>query len=384
VLRCPTLPCAGRTAGVNLEVDYFVTSVTLLAWVGPGGCCSPRYRVTLETRVRSSAVCWMTWRLISAMPYTRAKAKGCPWNNSHGVTQRYNTCALAAKGGHLAVLVWARAHGCPWRAECICAWAANSGHLAVLRWAREHGGCAWDARTCGGAAAGGHLAVLQWARAHGCPWDTATCAAAAAGGHLETLRWAREHDCPWDGLTCARAAAGEHQEVLQWALAHGCQWDGSTYADMLAAQVVAAAAARAVKTLLFLLSIVASNLVALAVEAFDTWHTSSHSGIHFLLILLVRPLVFVLLHTITFYVVFVRLFSFWIILFASWQIPTFMALAPRQRYLLHLGLFSIDVLLGFVVVAFQMFRRVSIIALLHCLFAMFTPLLAAGVRALLR
>ena len=36
----------------------------------------------------------------------------------------------------------------------------------MLRWAREHG-CEWDEQTCALAAEGGHLDVLQWARAHG-------------------------------------------------------------------------------------------------------------------------------------------------------------------------------------------------------------------------
>ena len=45
---------------------------------------------------------------------------------------------------------------------------------------------------------GGHLEVLKWARANGCPWDEGTCAYAAEGGHLEVLKWARENGCPWD------------------------------------------------------------------------------------------------------------------------------------------------------------------------------------------
>ena len=42
----------------------------------------------------------------------------------------------------------------------------------------------------------GHLEVLKWARAHGCPWDESTCAKAAMNGHLEVLQWARAHGCP--------------------------------------------------------------------------------------------------------------------------------------------------------------------------------------------
>jgi hypothetical protein len=107
VLRCPALPCAGRTAGVRLEVDSFIASVQLLAW---------------------------------------ARANGCPWSNSLARAALRNPCALAAFGGHLVVLRWARErHWCP---------------------------CPWDESTCAAAAAGGHLdAVLQWVRDHGCPWN---------------------------------------------------------------------------------------------------------------------------------------------------------------------------------------------------------------------
>ena len=131
------------------------------------------------------------------------------------------------------------------------------------------------------AAGGGHLEVLKWARANGCPWDEATCAWAAKYGHLEVLKWARENGCPWDEWTCAnaarpprgaevgarerlpvgrgdvrvrgvgrpprdaevgarervpvgrvdvrvRAAGGGQLEVLKWARANGCEWNEET------------------------------------------------------------------------------------------------------------------------------------------------------------
>ena len=40
---------------------------------------------------------------------------------------------------------------------------------ARLAWAKEMG-CRWDASVCAVAARGGHLEVLKWARAQGCPW----------------------------------------------------------------------------------------------------------------------------------------------------------------------------------------------------------------------
>jgi len=46
-------------------------------------------------------------------------------------------------------------------------------------------GCPWDEQTCYMAARGGHLEVLQWARANGCRWNEYTCSGAASDGHLE-------------------------------------------------------------------------------------------------------------------------------------------------------------------------------------------------------
>ena len=64
--------------------------------------------------------------------------------------------------------------------------------------------------TCEMAAKNGHLAVLQWARAKGCPWGWRTCAMAARNGYLEVLQWARAHGCPWNDYgvleTCEEAA----------------------------------------------------------------------------------------------------------------------------------------------------------------------------------
>jgi len=46
----------------------------------------------------------------------------------------------------------------------------------------------FNSRICRYAAGNGHLAVLQWARAQGCPWDEWTCQVAAENGHLGVLQ----------------------------------------------------------------------------------------------------------------------------------------------------------------------------------------------------
>ena len=77
---------------------------------------------------------------------------------------------------------------------------------ALLAWKVACGMPRWNKWTCAEAAKGGHLGVLQWARANGCPWDVWTCAYAAKGGHLDVLQWARANGCPWDESTCSEAA----------------------------------------------------------------------------------------------------------------------------------------------------------------------------------
>ena len=51
----------------------------------------------------------------------------------------------------------------------VCRWSAERGHLEVLKWARANG-CPWNEVTCSFAAKERHLEVLQWAVANGCPW----------------------------------------------------------------------------------------------------------------------------------------------------------------------------------------------------------------------
>jgi len=141
-----------------------------------------------------------------------AKDHGCPWTEM--------TLVITAWGGHLAVVQWAWAHGCPCD-ERTCVAAAIGGQLEILKWARQHH-FPWTERACAAAAQDGQLEVLKWAREHHCLWTEPICTAAAWGGKQEVLKWARQHHCPWDVATCRAAAAVGHTELLQWAREHGC------------------------------------------------------------------------------------------------------------------------------------------------------------------
>ena len=133
------------------------------------------------------------------------------------------TCAFAALGGQMEVLVWLRENNYPWDWR-ICEAAARGGHLEVLKYGKEHGRD-WDEWACSGAARGGHLELLKYLYEHGCRWDEETCYAAARGGHLEVLKYAHEQGCPWNEWTCQYAAKGGHLDVLKYAHEKGCPWN---------------------------------------------------------------------------------------------------------------------------------------------------------------
>jgi hypothetical protein len=131
--------------------------------------------------------------------------------------------------GSAGKLEWAASCGMPISAKLLIR-VARLGQLEPLRWLRAHG-CAWEPceewqeDPCSSAAEGGHLSVLQWALADGCPWNERTCSGAAKGGHLDVLQWLHANGCPWDEDTCTYAATGGHLAVLQRARANACPWD---------------------------------------------------------------------------------------------------------------------------------------------------------------
>ena len=110
--------------------------------------------------------------------------------NDCGINE--DTCRAAAEGGHLRVLQWLHAEGCPW--NWTACRGAQGGYDELLRWAAEEG-CPWRASYMFAAAAG-QLEVLKWAKARGCEWRFGTCSKAAGGGHLPVLQCAVQNECP--------------------------------------------------------------------------------------------------------------------------------------------------------------------------------------------
>ena len=119
------------------------------------------------------------------------------WLTEDETKVRIAGCRLAAKFGDLDALVqWFQSHRCHWVTD-VCRIAAAGGHLNILQWARSQTPqYSWDVMTCAVAARFGHLEVLQWIRSQTppCPWDDRACQLAARNGHLEVLRFGC---CSW-------------------------------------------------------------------------------------------------------------------------------------------------------------------------------------------
>ena len=70
---------------------------------------------------------------------------------------------------------------------------------------------AWTSQACS-EAEGGHLEVLKWLRANGCPLPRGVMTAAAKGGRLEVLKYLRTNPdgFEWNERTCSFAAREGH------------------------------------------------------------------------------------------------------------------------------------------------------------------------------
>ena len=175
-------------------------------------------RLRAVSRAMRDAVAAKVGRLVLVI--TREQEQAAQLASKGRVRARAAVHRAPAEGGHLAVLQWARANGCPWDVE-TCWKAAFEGRLEMIQWLRANGS-PWDTMTCMHAAQAGHLEVLQWLHANWCPWDEETSLAAARRGHLELLKWAIAKGCPWHPRVRSHAEERGHLELVNWAIANGC------------------------------------------------------------------------------------------------------------------------------------------------------------------
>jgi hypothetical protein len=111
-------------------------------------------------------------------------------------------CSPASIQGNGFRLFWGRMNGCPWSKATGHHAATNGDRLITCTCcdgcgpmtARPAPGTGSGAHAIGQRWLG-HLEVLQWARANGCPWDKLTSWAAGQGGRLDVLEWVHANSC---------------------------------------------------------------------------------------------------------------------------------------------------------------------------------------------
>lgn len=205
-----------------------------------------------------------------------ARRRQLPWGK--------NAALWAASSGHVALLEWAAANGCPWDPVVVCEFAAsmefaettgglealrqrNEQSLAILRWALTTSGryCADLSQSEGtGASVGGileravkagNVLAIRWLHANGGwvgfdvgrMWSNALKAPEEAV--LDVVHCLHELGLPWAVEVCAAAAGPErgtyhnrkiryatserlssNLRVLQHLRGHGCPWNEHTCA----------------------------------------------------------------------------------------------------------------------------------------------------------
>jgi len=125
---------------------------------------------------------------------------------------------FASKHGHLELLKYLYEEGC----DCdkgICDYAAFKGHKHILEWCVDK--FKFTKWTCASAAQGGHLDILIWLKELGTEWDYNTTSRASYNGHIEVLKWCKENNAEFNSTLYTWSAFKGHINVLQWA------WDNN-------------------------------------------------------------------------------------------------------------------------------------------------------------
>ena len=107
---------------------------------------------------------------------------------------------IAAEEGRLDVLKWLFEKGCPNDHKLCASRAAYTAHVHILQWMKDNGMIGeWHGYHMFSAASFGHLEVVKWLRANGCPWDEDACRRAAEHKHWDTLQYLVDNKCPgWE------------------------------------------------------------------------------------------------------------------------------------------------------------------------------------------
>jgi hypothetical protein len=146
-----------------------------------------------------------------------ARKEGLPWDGE--------TCAAAARYGHVGIVRWAHSAGCFLDVNEVAAQAARGGHVHMLEWLTQFPIFRPDQWMATMAARGGHLVTLKWLHGKGCRMHRWVIANAAWRGDLEMIKWLRSVGAKWRSPAVTWAAMRGHLETVVWMVQNGCPWD---------------------------------------------------------------------------------------------------------------------------------------------------------------
>ena len=105
---------------------------------------------------------------------------------------------ISAEYGHLDIMKWLRANGCPFEYEPF---SYNTFEHAVIN---------------------GNLVNMKWLLEIGCPFGENAFPYAAENGNLENMKWLLENGCPFGKATFHSAVINGNQDNIDWLIANGC------------------------------------------------------------------------------------------------------------------------------------------------------------------
>lgn len=210
----------------NPRLDDFFSSLTLMEWAISRGCPlnnNAYYCACYEGRI--DILNWLQRKNVvipnDICDYCTSDLSLLQWAQYNGSQITPNTLKFAVMRGHHDILPWLYlGRGIELEASYFLC-AAAGGHLKVLQWLHANG-CPHHERTCEVAVKNRHYEVLRWAYDNGCPWSTSVCTELAEHGQLDLLKWVRFEGCPWNDIVYLQAITFEHENIMEWAYENNC------------------------------------------------------------------------------------------------------------------------------------------------------------------
>lgn len=160
-----------------------------------------------------------------------------------------HTLVMAARGGHMRVLRWAKNNTNPliavaWKnviheekpyssshykvpvLAAIWRAAAQGGQLDVLIWGLSNNYFQWHFEIPNIAARYGHIEILTWVRLHRYAFSAQeVCENIALSGNVANMKWAKPHDYPMGKSICSFAIRSGNLRMVQYVRNLGYQFD---------------------------------------------------------------------------------------------------------------------------------------------------------------